>query len=246
MGTSGSTVQCVPDDWSSDGSYTTKCPAGETPKTCNKTLDVVLLIDGSGSLGKAGWEASIKAASMFVDSFRVSENIDGESAANVAVLLFSGPSTYSGVDKCTGKAPGTVNMETDCKIQWVSHFTRKMSVLKTKILDLFWPKGSTLTSLALMSAATELSTGRKEVESVVIVITDGRPYSYRKTYFASRQVRKKARLVWVPVTKYAPLKFIKTVATRRWQENVVLVDDFDNLEKPEVITHIMADICPAH
>merc|ERR1719267_430439 len=30
------------------------------PLGCNRTMDVILLLDGSGSLGKAGWEASIK------------------------------------------------------------------------------------------------------------------------------------------------------------------------------------------
>jgi len=31
--------------------------AAPEPLTCNKTLDIILLIDGSGSLGKAGWDA---------------------------------------------------------------------------------------------------------------------------------------------------------------------------------------------
>merc|ERR1719253_2116054 len=47
-------------------------PKGQTIKTCNETLDIVLLIDGSGSLGKKGWNAEIKAANMFVDAFTVS------------------------------------------------------------------------------------------------------------------------------------------------------------------------------
>merc|ERR1719152_211082 len=34
-------------------------------KRCNETLDVVFLIDGSGSLGSKGWAAEIKAAEMF-------------------------------------------------------------------------------------------------------------------------------------------------------------------------------------
>jgi hypothetical protein len=43
----------------------------------------------------------------------------------------------------------------------------------------------------------------------VIVFTDGRPLSFRKTTMASHMVRKVARLIWVPVTRYAPLKSIK-------------------------------------
>jgi len=86
--------------------------------------------------------------------------------------------------------------------------------------------------------------GRKNAHSNVVVFTDGRPLSFRKTQLASDLVRKSARLLWVPVTKYAPLKQIKKWATRRWQENVVQVKSFKKLEKPDVVTHIIADICP--
>merc|ERR1719199_384693 len=126
----------------------------------------------------------------------------------------------------------------------LTHFTDDMGDVEKKIDDLKWPQGSTLTSLALMKAKAELSLGRKDSKSVVVVITDGRPLSYRNTFTAARSLRKSARLVWVPVTKYAPLKYIKKWATRRWQENVVKVPTFKALEKPDVITHIVANICP--
>merc|ERR1719313_3130141 len=119
-----------------------------------------------------------------------------------------------------------------------------MTKVKAAIAGLTWPKGSTLTSLALQSAKTELTMGRKDAKSVVVVITDGRPMSYRRTYWASRDVRKAARLVWVPVTRFAPLRSIKRWATRRWQENVVRVKTFTDLEKPDPINHVIANICP--
>ena len=40
------------------------------------------------------------------------------------------------------------------------------------------------------------------------------------------------------------LKEIKNWATRRWQENVVQVATFEDLEKPDVVTRIVANICP--
>ena len=43
-------------------------PAADPVTKCNETLDIVFLIDGSGSLGQSGWDAEIKAAKMFVDS----------------------------------------------------------------------------------------------------------------------------------------------------------------------------------
>jgi hypothetical protein len=103
-----------------------------------------------------------------------------------------------------------------------------------------------LTSLALMTAKAEMMNGRKGAPPVVVTFTDGRPLSYGKTYIASKMLRKVARLVWVPITRFAPLKFIKMCATRRWQENVIPVKDFKKLsdQAVEVVTHIVADMCP--
>jgi len=198
-------------------------------------LDVVLLIDGSGSLGQAGWDAEIKAATTFVKAF------SGEgSAAQIAAILYSGPRTWSGVRKCF--TPGSTN---DCKIDTVTPFTTDFADLEDKISKLTWPKGSTLTSLALAKAKSMLSLGRPDSKSVVVAITDGRPLSYRTTWLAAKSLRKSARLVWVPVTRYAPLKFIKSMATRRWQENVVVVKTFEDLKKSDdVVNHIIANICP--
>jgi hypothetical protein len=208
------------------------------PLSCNRTLDVVLLLDGSGSLGKAGWDAEMKAAHLFVGAFKYAEG-----KVNMAVILFSGPRTWSGVFKCIGKSAQTVALA-DCGIKTVTHFTNDLNNVDSLITGLTWPQGSTLTSLALMTAKAEMALGRSDVHSLVVVITDGRPLSYRKTELASLAVRKGSRLVWVPVTKYAPLKEIKKWATRRWQENVIKVEDFSDLQTPEVVTHIIADICP--
>jgi len=207
--------------------------------TCDEKLDVVLLIDGSGSLGQKGWDAEIKAANTFVDAFA------GQSSqAKLSIVLYSGPRTWGGVYQCFGRNSKNVDQEAVCKIKTVTHLESNMATVKTKLAALVWPKGSTLTSLALLNAASQLSLGRSDAKSVVVVITDGRPLSYRATRIASRYVRKKARLLWVPVGRYAPLWKIKKWATRRWKENVVVVKDFKALENPDVITHVVADICP--
>jgi len=211
------------------------------PLTCNRSLDLILLIDGSGSLGKAGWEAEMAAAKLFIGAFKHAD----AGKVEMAVILFSGPRTWSGVSKCTGKSKQTVSLET-CGIKTVTHFTDDLNKVDQLVTGLDWPQGSTLTSLALMTAKAEMSLGRADEQTIVVVFTDGRPLSFRKTELASRTVRKSARLVWVPVTKFAPLKDIKKWATRRWQENVIPVKDFVELKDPSVVTHIIADICPKH
>merc|ERR1719324_253442 len=237
MGLSKVTVQCVPSSWSTDSTYKVKC--GEKAMTCQKKLDIVFLLDGSGSMGTTGWAAQTKAAQTFVDSF------SGTGAqAEMSVILYSGPRTWAGVRLCFGRNKKKVDQKKTCKINMVTHFTDDMKKVKQLITGLTWPKGSTLTSLALLAAKSELALGRKDARSVVVTITDGRPLSYRATSIASWIVRKSARLIWVPVTRYAPLKWIKRWATRRWQENVVRVKSFEDLEKPDVVTHVVANICP--
>jgi hypothetical protein len=90
-----------PDAWSNKRLQYKKCnmvrcklPEGQSedkPLPCNRSLDVILLIDGSGSLGKEGWAEEIKAATLFVDAFTDSGK------AQMAVIVFSGPKTWSGV-----------------------------------------------------------------------------------------------------------------------------------------------------
>merc|ERR1719281_1080771 len=79
-----------PDMWSMKRLEYKKCNMNRCEVTlgeampCNNPLDVVLLIEGSGSLGKTGWAAEIKAAEAFVDAFT-------GSTAQLAVILYSGP-----------------------------------------------------------------------------------------------------------------------------------------------------------
>jgi len=205
---------------------------------CKTAMDVILLIDGSGSLGRRGWNAEIKAAETFTEAFQQSGH------SMMSVILYSGPRTWSGVWKCTGDSAAEVDIENTCQIKTITHMSKDIADVKTKIHGLNWPGGSTLTSLALMTAKAELMMGRKNASSVVVVITDGKPLSNRNTRIASENLRKQTRLVWVPVTANAPLQQIKTWATRRWQENVVQVDNFKQLEDPATATKIVGDVCP--
>lgn len=212
--------------------------SGAQTLTCKQELDVVLLLDGSGSLTQAGWDAEMKAAKMFVGAFAGSGT-----QSDVAVVLYSGPSTWSGVHQCFGSKQRS-QQEALCKIKSVTHFTSDMAAVQAQIGKLTWPQGSTLTSLALMHAREELRLGRKNAKSIVVVFTDGKPLSLKATGLASKEVRKAARLVWVPITPFAPLANIKSWATRRWQENVVPVQTFDDLETNVPINQIIANICP--
>jgi len=208
---------------------------------CNTSMDIVMVIDGTPKGGKEGFAAEIKAANMFVDAFK-GKTITAK--PGFSLIHYTGPRTWTGVSKCTGKSTKKVNMETVCKITLVQHFTSDLKKFKGKVSGLEFTPGSKLLSLGLMTVQSEFALGNKNHRTVVVVFIDGVPLSYRKTLLASRAIRKKARLLWVAVTKFAPLESLKKWASRRWQENLVKVESKKELALPETGTHIVANICP--
>jgi len=206
---------------------------------CEAKLDVILLLDGSGSLGQRGWEATRKAGQMLAAAMGPD--------VQFAAMLFSGPTTYPNLWACTGVSPNpnkALDMEKDCGIQWVSHFTFDGKSVADKIKNLQWPEKTTLTSLALSTAEAELTQGRQDASSLVIVITDGKPLSEWKTDIAAHSLRRKARLTWVPVGRLVSKKDIRRWASWPVTQNMVKVREFADLTQTATINQIISDTCP--
>merc|ERR1719375_237496 len=220
--------------------------AGYKTKAClHKPMDIILLLDGSGSMGTNGWAAQKELSKTFIQAFDTPFGVD----AQIAMILYSAPRTWSGYKKCFAKNTPQDERDAACNVRTVSHYTKDMKGLETKLAGLSWPQGGTLTSLALKKAQNELVLGRPGRKANVVLITDGRPTSPRSTQQASFSIRKHARLLWVPITRAlsrTTMKRIKRWATKRWQENVFPVRTFDDLKKQQValVTNIVASICP--
>merc|ERR1719299_152600 len=220
----------------------------DTPLLCGSEghgvkQDIVILLDGSGSLGSAGWEAVKAAGVILANAFWKDE----DSGAMVAVELFGGPRYWSDFDACTGhltagQAPP--DMATVCGLSWVSHFSTDSAAITAAIEGLTWPRSTTFTSGALALAANELANGRADAQSVVFVITDGRPLRRANTRAQSRLLRKKARVVWIPVTKFAPIDDVRKWASRPARDNVIVVDDFATLAEQSTVNDLVASTCP--
>jgi len=168
----------------------------EEPIPCHATVDVILILDGSTSLEEDGWEATKKFAKTFVKAFT-----EEGSNAEMSVILFSGPTTWDDYYTCTGETQQTQEfMETTCGVKTVQHFSADLTATGAAIEALTWPKGSTLTQGALGTAAAELTLGRPDAPSVVVLVTDGQPISKYRTSLAADQVKATgARLLCVPV-----------------------------------------------
>jgi Mg-chelatase subunit ChlD len=203
-------------------------------------MDIVLLLDASGSVGAEGWELVKKAATKLVTAFA---SADPAAASQVAVMQFGGPETFEAYKKCThGKE--AVDMAVDCKINWLSHFTTDMAAISTAIGSSTLQGGASLTAAAFGATMTELGAARQGSAPVVVVITDGRPMNMRKTTEIAQSLRRRARLVFVPISTHAPLAMIKTWASRPTANNVLALENYAELGKDERINEILADICP--
>jgi len=191
-------------------------PAGEKTLLCASKVDVILMLDGSGSLGQSGWDGGLMAGQMIAHALGAGKPGD----AMLAVMVFS------------------------AKTEIIEHFTADIAKVEESIKNLKFPQSITRTAVALDTARSELSLGRPDAQSVVIVITDGRPMSMKKTMQAARELRKQTRLMWIPVTKYAPVAAMRKWASSPKSDNFLALEKFSDLEDPAVMDKIISDICP--
>jgi uncharacterized protein with von Willebrand factor type A (vWA) domain len=190
--------------------------AGKKTLQCASKVDLILLLDGSGSLGQSGWDGELMAAGM------IAEAMAGGKAGDVkmALMVFS------------------------AKTEIIEHYTDDLQKVIKSIKKLQFPQSITRTAVALDTARSELSLGRQDAQSIVVVITDGKPMSMKKTRQAAEELRKQTRLMWVPVTKYAPVKQMRRWASNPKTDNFLALEDFSMLEDPAVMDQIISDVCP--
>jgi hypothetical protein len=212
---------------------------GKEMLECKSKIDLFIAVDGSGSLGAYGFDRFQTAIQMLIGQL----GSDG----GVAVLQFSGPINWADFRRCTaGPKPweSAPDLEKDCKMLWATRFTTDLEKAQEDVKAMKWQKGQTLTSMALSTLGTELMSGRRDASPVVLVITDGRPASPERTFQASKKLRDKARVMWVPVTTYAPTDMINDWASVPVHNNVIQVPDFETFALKTTISGLISDICP--
>jgi len=211
--------------------------------TCHSKVDVMLIMDGSGSLGEDGWFSSVDAAKKFTSTLALSED-----EVELAMLLFSGPSNWRRLDICMGNraAPRNWDEMKQCNMEWVSHFTDDMTSVTDAIDNLEWPSGTTLTAKALGMAKEELSNGREDAEPVIVIITDGEPTDEDNVKEAADELKRAgARVIWVLVGSRIQAVYDKVTlwASVPAHENIIEVANTTVLPDPATINAIISDFC---
>jgi hypothetical protein len=210
---------------------------------CAAKVDVIILLDSSGSLGSAGFDTMREAGKTLVKAMDPAAN-DGD-GAQVAVLQYSGPKNMNTFKKCTGEAHGTqVDLVLDCRMNWVSHLSTDVEGIATSIQSLTWQKGSSMTSQALASAEAELINGRPDTPAVVIAFADNLPMMPRKTGEVASSLRKKAKLIWAAATGSAEMTKFASWASRPVADNFVYMHKVEDFAKTETLNRIISSACP--
>merc|ERR1712224_1133284 len=92
----------------------------------------------------------------------------------------------------------------------VSKLTTKIDKTAKKVRKLKWKRGFTNMAQAFTAANTIFMEGRKKAQSVMVVITDGRPSFLRATDAMIKQARQKGVKIVVAMVKAFPTTAMKT------------------------------------
>jgi len=183
---------------------------------CNSKVDVVLVLDGSGSIGQHGFDQTKKFAKAVVNQMHVSAD-----SALAGVVLFSRVSTI------------------------VSGMSSDPAALTSAIDSMDFPHSYTATGDAIMTALNLLAMGgRQDATSVIFVVTDGVPTWKDEAIEASDKARTQdsLRLVFAGVGNNADYPFMETLASFPAQQNVIYISDYDALDA--MVGDLVADMCP--
>jgi uncharacterized protein YegL len=186
-----------------------------TPK-CTKKLDVVLVLDVSGSASAAGAEYLKNFAKAFVDVLELSAT-DGSTAG---IVSYGSTATV-----------GTA-------------LTADSAALVTAYNGVTWIKGSTNTAQALAVARTLFEeNGRVTAQQVAIIVTDGMPESSFLTGVeVSRLTQEGVRVLFIGVGKSVSKHVLRRWASWPWEENVVSVPTYTELNTNRFVD-VLANVC---
>mmetsp|Transcript_42262 Transcript_42262/g.92189 ORF Transcript_42262/g.92189 Transcript_42262/m.92189 type:complete len:921 (-) Transcript_42262:241-3003(-) len=175
-----------------------KCNTQSCPPdpVCNSKMDVVFVIDSSGSWTEKGYKVVVE----FMKGLAQKYKMDSKSV-KMGIVEFSKEAHV--IQGMTFNQPEIA------------------TALNTKLK---FRKGLTDMAKGLLAADKLLLDGRKDAQSEVIVITDGKPsFKFASGNAAKKLRRSGARLIFMPVRTYGQSPFLASWASHPGKENVFRV-----------------------
>jgi hypothetical protein len=205
---------------------------------CVASQDLVLAIDGSGSLKESGFDVvrsfAANLTGKYVDMYY------GKKAVTLGVVQF-------GNGQLEEMAGGGSVVAPALNIQGL---TSDLGMVQTKILELTWQRGFTNMAQAFKTAGTMITqTGRAEAQSAVLVITDGKYSMAFQTAQQAQKLKDQAVQIYMAVIsagKGEELDLLKKWVSSPWQTNFERIPGLLALEhnKEMFATKIITKFCP--
>jgi len=203
-------------------------------EVCIAKQDLVLAIDGSGSLRESGYKILKDFAASLIDKYK--GQYYGYEDMRIGVVQFGNGEIMD---------DGSVS---DALL--IQKLTNEMAKVKTSIEGLEYKKGFTNMAQAFTLAEKMfLLGGRKRAMSAVLTLTDGKPSFLFNTYEKVLQLKDKhVKLFFAPVTEFAgeELKLMKKWASSPWPTNLVHVPGLAPLKADSALfaQKMVVKFCP--
>jgi hypothetical protein len=206
---------------------------------CIAKQDLVLTVDGSGSLRESGFEVVRNFAANL--TMRYQSFYYGKEDMKIGVVYFGNGALEAQPD-------GTTNI---AEALYVQGLTGDLALVETKIREMSWLRGFTNMAQGFAKADVMLGqTGRADAQSAVMVISDGKFSMEFQTAEKARELRDKNVMVYlVAITevKGADLQSFRRFASRPIETNYVRIPGLEALKyNADLFTgRILAKFCPA-
>lgn len=208
-----------------------KCVGDEI---CVAKQDLIIAVDGSGSITEKGFAVVKKFATQLVERYQA--EYFSESAMKIGLIQFgNGEVLANGVVSPAIMAQG---------------LTDKIADVKAKVEGLTWKKGFTNMAQAFVLAERMfITTSRQAAQSSVLVITDGQPSFEFQTENMVQQLDDKGIMRFMAViTNYEGEEFQKMAAwaSQPHETNLVHIRGIQSLEVDvdAYVTRALTKFCP--
>jgi Mg-chelatase subunit ChlD len=202
-------------------------------EVCVAKQDLVIAVDGSGSLRESGFDILKKFTKKLVNKMK--QTAFGRSASQIAVIQFG-----------NGKIlpDGGISVANT-----VQPLTEDLTAVKTAVDGLTWQKGFTNMAQAFTAAETVFMEGRKDAQKVMMVITDGKPSFKFQTQSAVDNLKDAGvRVVMVPIKtslSESEEDTMKNWASEPESSNLIKIDGLKMLEATmnQEVTRTLTSAC---
>jgi hypothetical protein len=201
---------------------------------CIARQDLVIAVDGSGSVEEDGFEIIKKLAYNFTSNYQ--NEYYGVEDMRIGLVLF-GNGVYN-------EGNGTVSAAIE-----VQSITSDLDTLRSKILTMEWQRGFTNMMQAFTAADRMFAEGRDDAQAAVLMISDGKYTNAYRTGMKAQELKDKGvQIFMAPISEFnSPgLKLIRKWASQPWETNYERLPGIDGITANEDLfaQRMLVKFCP--